>query len=296
MTQPIAHHQIEINGIQLHVAEALPTDGTKDAPLALLLHGFPEYWGSWKSQIQALSAAGYRVWAPDLRGYGLSDKPPKVRDYRLKTLAEDVRQLVDAAGVEKCMLVAHDWGAAVAWWAAAEFPERFSRMVIANVPHPAVFERHIKWNPSQTRRSWYILFFQIPYLPERVLGARNFKRMEKEMAGSANPGSFTEEMLQGYRESWSHGGFRSMINYYRAAMRYQDMPRDKTIKVPTLILWGKKDHALGFDMAEESIPLCDDGELHFFEDATHWVQHDCPKEFNRRMLEFLERGIEASSD
>lgn len=152
------HSQIKTNGIHLHVAQA----GPKDGPLVILLHGFPEFWYGWRHQIPSLADAGYRVWAPDQRGYNLSEKPDRIADYRIDALASDVIGLIDAAGREKAFLIGHDWGAAVAWFIARTDPERLKRMVILNVPHGAVMQKHLRRNPAQRRRSWYIYFFSDP--------------------------------------------------------------------------------------------------------------------------------------
>src|SRR5437879_4698652 len=160
---------IATNGIRLNVAQAGPPDG----PLVILLHGFPEFWYGWRKQIPALAAAGYRVWAPDQRGYNFSDKPPDVRDYTLDKLAADVAGLIEAAGRQRAIIVGHDWGGAVAWWLAANNPERVERLVIINVPHPLVMRRLILRDPRQTLRSWYMFMFLLPRLPEWFARRRN---------------------------------------------------------------------------------------------------------------------------
>src|SRR5512145_875022 len=153
------YHHIVTHHIHLHVAQA----GSPDGPLVILLHGFPEFWYGWRRQIPALASAGYRLWAPDQRGYNLSDKPDGIAAYNLDDLAADVIGLIDAARQEKAYLVGHDWGAAVAWRVANQYPERLQRLVVMNVPHPAVMAQHVRRSFAQLRKSWYILFFQIPW-------------------------------------------------------------------------------------------------------------------------------------
>ena len=276
---------IQTNGIRLHVVQHGPIDG----PLVILLHGFPEFWYGWRKQIPALAAAGYRVWAPDQRGYNLSDKPKGIDAYTLDQLVADVIGLIDAAGCAKAYLVGHDWGAAVAWWTAIKYQQRVRKLVVSNVPHPIVMNRTVRRNFAQLRKSWYIFFFQIPWLPERLLRASNWLSLSRALQKSSNAGSFTEEDLMRYRAAWSKpGAFTAMLNWYRAAVR-RKLERLPSLRVipPTLLIWGVHDLALNREMAEPSIALCDDGQLVFCEAATHWVQHDEPARVNQLLLEFL---------
>jgi pimeloyl-ACP methyl ester carboxylesterase len=277
--------EIATNGIHLHVAQAGPADG----PLVLLLHGFPEYWYGWRSQIPALAQAGLRVWAPDQRGYNLSDKPRQVRDYRLDTLAADVAGLIEAAGVEQADVVGHDWGGAVAWQVAMDFPERVNRLAVLNCPHPWVMRRHLLRSPRQMLRSSYILGFQIPWLPEKIAQMGNWRLMVRALTRSSRPGTFSEADFDEYRRAWSQpGAFRSMLNWYRALVRHP--PRDsseKHIHVPALLIWGERDKFLGKEMAQPSIDLCDDGRLVVFDEATHWVQHEESLRVNDLLINFL---------
>jgi len=155
---------VKTNGIRLNVLQEDPKDG----PLVILLHGFPEFSYSWRKQIGSLTEAGFRVWAPDQRGYNTSDKPDGLDAYSLDELAADVIGLIDAAGVEKALIVGHDWGASVAWWTAGKYPERIHKMVVMNVPHGGVMQKHLKKSLTQLRKSWYMFFFQIPWLPETL--------------------------------------------------------------------------------------------------------------------------------
>ncbi len=281
----IDHKMVSTNGISLHVAQAGPADG----PLVILLHGFPEYWAGWAAQIPALAEAGYRIWVPDQRGYNLSDKPEKIAAYNLDELAKDIIGLIDAAGEEKAFVVGHDWGAAVAWWVAINYPERVKKLAILNVPHPSVMFKTIRSTPRQLLKSWYIFFFQIPRLPEFLISRGNWAAGTRMMLNSANPGTFSEEDLEGYREAWSRpNAFRSMLNWYRAIVRQQPhQPGSSRVTVPTLMIWGVRDIALDRSMAQPSIDYCDKGRLVFIEQATHWVQHDVPDQVNKLLLDFL---------
>ena len=268
---------IETNGrsgvpVRLHVVQAGPADG----PLLILLHGFPEFWYGWKRQIEPLAQAGYRVWVPDQRGYNLSDKPTGLDGYSIDQLAADVIGLIDAAGQEKAIVVGHDWGAAVAWWVAIKHPERIERLVVLNVPHPAVMKRFVSRSLGQMLRSWYIGFFQLPWLPERLVRARNWAALVRTMRGSSRPGTFSDADLIQYRTAWSQpGAITAMINWYRAALRR--LPARSTsarVTVPTLLIWGTRDRFLKREMAQPSIDRCDNGRVVFLEKATHWVQHE----------------------
>ena len=272
MTNLVEHAYIETNGIRLHVAQAGPADG----PLVILLHGFPEFWYGWRRQIEPLARAGYRVWAPDQRGYNLSDKPQGLAAYDIAELARDVVGLIDASGRQKCFLAGHDWGAAVAWTVAQSYPERIEKLAILNVPHPAVMFRTLRSSPAQLRKSWYMFFFQIPLLPEAMLRTNDWAGAVEMLRRSSLPGSFTEQDFEQYRQAWwRKGAFTSMLNWYRAVIQHPPaMPADPRLRLPTLVLWGKRDIALSHEMAQPSIDLCEDGQLIFFENATHWVQHD----------------------
>ena len=273
------------NGINLHVIMAGPSDG----PLVLLLHGFPEFWYGWRRQIPALAAAGYHVWAPDQRGYNRSDKPAGVGAYGIETLAKDIVGLIDASGREQVYLVGHDWGAAVAWWVAGKYPERIKKLAILNVPHPAVMQRTVWEDPEQRKKSRYIFFFQLPWLPEKSLSDHGYTHAIRALKGSSRRGTFGDDDIVAYRQAWSQpGALTGMLNWYRAPVRNRGMGAGLgRIRVPTLMIWGAKDIALSRSMAQPSIDLCDNGRLVFLEEASHWVQHEEPETVNRLLLEFL---------
>lgn len=283
------HQYIETNGIRLHVLQ----DGPKEGPMVILLHGFPEYSYGWKQQIPYLVSAGYRVWAPDQRGYNLSDKPDGLVSYSLDELAADVVGLIDAAGQKKVFLVGHDWGAGVAWWVAAKYPDRLSKMVVMNVPHGAVMQKHLRSNFAQLRKSWYIFFFQIPWIPEILARQNHWNFLTKLLRNSSRQGTFTNSDFDQYRKAWSQPkAFRSMLNWYRAYVQKPPTPpANPRITVPTLLIWGAQDTALGREMAQPSIDLCDDGRLVFIEEATHWLQHEEADRVNELIDTFLRDGM-----
>ncbi|GAB4419258.1 MAG: alpha/beta hydrolase [Anaerolineales bacterium] len=277
---------IETNGIELHVVTA----GPKDGQAVFLLHGFPEFWYGWRKQIPALTQAGYRVIVPDQRGYNLSDKPKGVNAYSLDKLSADITGLADALGYENFHLIGHDWGAVVAWALAIWHPDRLRKLGILNVPHPSVMVNFLRrGDPDQLRRSWYIFFFQLPWLPEYFIRKDDWRNGARMLRGSGKPGTFAEADIREYKEAWSQpGAMTAMINWYRALMRQRPkMPADPRVKVPTLMLWGMQDVALSHRMARLSIDYCEDGRLVLFEDASHWVQHDEAENVNLYLLEFL---------
>ena len=278
----MTHTFVETNGIRLHVVQA----GLADGQLVILLHGFPEFWYGWRHQIDSLAQAGFWVWAPDQRGYNLSDKPTGIDAYRIDTLAADVVGLINAAGRQKAVVVGHDWGAAVAWWLAATHPERVERLVVLNVPHPAVMSRYVRQDLGQLRRSWYIGFFQLPGLPEFLCRLGNWAALTRTLRRSSRPGTFTETDYEPYRTAWSQpGAFGAMVNWYRAALQKPpERKLSKRISVPTLLIWGVRDQFLKRDMAQPSIDRCDKGRVVFFENATHWVQHEEVEAVNRLIL------------
>ncbi len=281
----LRHRQVLTNGMELHVVEAGPDDG----PLVLLLHGFPDCWFGWEGQIDALVDRGLRLWIPDQRGYNLSEKPHGVAAYRLDRLAGDILGLMDVAGAQQAAIVGHDWGAMVAWWLGMTAPERVERLAILNVPHPDVFRRTLLRHIDQLRRSWYILLFQIPGLPERMFLRQGAALGVRALVESALPTTFSDADLARYREAWGQpGALTGMINWYRAIARYTPpKPSSPRLTMPTLLLWGMRDVALSATMARPSIEMCDHGRLVLFEDASHWVQRDAAEAVSTLLGDFL---------
>ncbi|MGJ7553085.1 alpha/beta fold hydrolase [Variovorax sp. RB3P1] len=286
MSDACEHTFVQANGLRFHVVQAGPVDG----PVALLLHGFPEFWRGWAGQIDALAAAGYRVWVPDQRGYGESDKPQGVDAYDLETLADDVCALIRSTGRDAVTLLGHDWGGAVSWRVAARNPELVERLVIVNSPHLAVMLRYMSTG-RQRLRSWYMHFFRIPRLPERLLSRHDFRGLARVLTKSSRPGAFSDAELALYREAWRRpGALTSMLDWYRALMRSRSrIHAGARIPMPTLLLWGVQDEALGIEMAAPSIALCDQGELQRIEGAGHWVLHEEGVDVSRRILAFMGR-------
>jgi pimeloyl-ACP methyl ester carboxylesterase len=229
------------------------------------------------------------VIVPDQRGYNLSDKPEGIKSYEVSTLVDDVLGLIQALDYEKINLVGHDWGAIVAWTLAITHPEKLYKLTIMNAPHPAVMRRFLRRDPDQIRRSWYAGFFQIPWVPEWILSAQNFRQMTRAMLGTAKKKSFTDEDMEKYREAWLQpGALTAMLNWYRAAFRYPPgMPGDSRVKVRTLMMWGMKDFALGHRMARPSMDYVEEGNLILFPEATHWVHLDAAEEVNHYLIDFL---------
>jgi epoxide hydrolase 4 len=284
----ILHNQysrIQVNDIHLHVVQAGPQDG----PPVILLHGFPEFWYGWRAQIPALAQAGFRVIVPDQRGYNQSDKPRRLSEYRLDVLAADVVGLMTALGYERAPVVGHDWGGIAAWTAAALYPQRIERLGVINAPYPPIVARTLLRHPEQLLKSAYITFFQIPFLPEAMLRNANWKLLVETMRRSSRPGTFSDADFEHYRQAWwRKGAMTSMLNWYRALVRRPlRMPLEPQFSMPVMLLWGLKDIALGPELAQASIDLCDQGQAVFYDEATHWVQHEIPDQVNAELIQFL---------
>jgi epoxide hydrolase 4 len=274
---------VEANGIRLHCVEA------GEGPLVVLLHGFPEYWYSWRRQIPALAEAGFRVVAPDMRGYNLSDKPEGWRSYDAENLTGDIAGLVAALGAERAHVVGHDWGAAVAWLTAMRRPEAVDRLAILNVPHPARMLEGFR-SPKQLLKSWYMFFFQLPAVPEALVRARGFafgrRQLERDLGDKLGAAE-----LDGYVEAWSQpGAMTAMINYYRAALRQSPRRAQREVRpieAPTLVIWGERDRYLGVELAEPPDRLVPDARVERIPEASHWVQQDAPERVNELLIDFL---------
>ncbi len=281
----LEHSTIETNGIKLHVVQAGPQSGIP----VVLLHGFPEFWYGWRKQIPALVEAGCRVIVPDQRGYNLSDKPKGIKNYSVDILVEDIIGLIDALGYEKVNLVGHDWGGIVAWTLAMKYPERLHKLSIMNVPHPAVMRKFLTRDLEQMRRSWYAMFFQLPWLPEISLSLSDWRGAVGALRSNEKSLSFTNEDIEKYKEAWSQrDAMTSMLNWYRAAVRSSlGKTKELRVKVPTLMMWGIKDAALTHRMARPSMDYVDIGNLILFPEATHWVQHDAAAEVNHYLTDFI---------
>ena len=270
----IVHESVEANGIRLHVARA------GAGPLIVFLHGFPEYWGMWRPLLEHFGARGWCAVAPDLRGYNLSDKPAAVEAYRVKPLVADVLALAARYTKEKFVLVAHDWGGAVAWSVAISHPERLSRLVMLNSPHPYVFWRELCANPAQREASAYMTLFRLAKA-ERVLSANGYARLLAWFPG------LDPDYRRGLLEAWSQpGALTGGLNYYRASPLYpptaddpgpqklQLKPEDFVVRVPTLVLWGERDPALLTGCLDGLEALVPDLKLVRVPEATHWIARE----------------------
>jgi len=271
------------NGVTLNVAEA----GSDSGPLVILLHGFPEFWFGWRHQIGALADAGYRVVAPDQRGYNLSDKPKGIGQYDVDLLADDVVALAAHYTDKAFNLVGHDWGAVAAWWTTTRAPAKVRKLAVLNCPHPAVWRHAMEADPIQRRASWYVRAFQIPWLPEAMMRARNFQGLAQALRQSKTPPS--DEEIEVYRDAWRQdGALTAMINWYRAIYRRRFVPiPPSSIRQPVHIIWGKQDRYALPALAEASKALCVNAKLTYLPEATHWVAHDDPNQVNSLLLDFL---------
>ena len=272
--------------VTLHAVAA----GPKDGPVVILLHGFPEFWYSWHKQIEPLAAAGFRVIVPDQRGYNRSSRPRGVASYATPQLVSDVIAIADQLGQQRIFLAGHDWGAVVAWSTALLYPQRVAKLAVLNVPHPSVMRRYLKTNRRQLRRSWYIFFFQLPWLPELFFSAFDFRIGVRSLVRSSRPGTFLPEDLALYRAVWSQpGAMTAMINWYRALFRHRTRFPDRTVHVPTRILWGMRDAFLLAEMAQDSLRYCTEAELYTFAQASHWLQHEEPARVSELLIDFFRK-------
>jgi pimeloyl-ACP methyl ester carboxylesterase len=285
---PWTHHHIVVNRVRLHYVEA----GV--GPLVILLHGFPEFWYSWQHQIPALAAAGFRVVAPDTRGYNESAKPPGVRSYDLDLLTTDVTGLIRRLGQERAIVVGHDWGGAVAWHVALTRPDVVERLIILNAPHPAVFVRELRtW--AQLRKSWYMFFFQLPLLPELLLRRDDFASLKATLrTDPLRPGTFTATDIRHYCDALARpGALTATVNYYRAVFRrnlFRAVRDINPIDVPTLVIWGEVDRYIGLQALDGLDRWVRRLRVERLPGVSHWVQNEAPEEVNRRMIDFMREG------
>jgi pimeloyl-ACP methyl ester carboxylesterase len=286
----IRHAFVEANGLRFHVANCGEGEGDR---LALFLHGFPECWYSWRHQLPLMARLGYRAWAPELRGYGESDRPSRVQDYAIEKLMADVQGLIDASGAREVVLIGHDWGAIIAWYFAMRFPEAIDRLVIMNVPHPGAAEKAFE-SREQRRKSWYALFFQLPWLPERLLGLRRARPLVQMFRQTGlDESTFPDEAVRIHRENALRPGARkAMLDYYRALFRGGGAKRQKAlgfpmIETPTLMIWGEQDIALTKQTTFGTDRFVKDLTLRYLPDASHWVQQDDPATVNRMLEAWL---------
>jgi pimeloyl-ACP methyl ester carboxylesterase len=298
------HDTAHVNGVAIHYVSVEPDPAavehpTGDAPLVVLLHGFPEFWYAWRHQLDPLADAGFRVVAPDLRGYNRSSAPEGVDSYRPAELVGDVRGLVEHLGYARAAVVGHDWGGLVAWESAIRDPEMVSQLVVLNAPHPAVYRRALRRSPEQLARSWYVLAVQVPWLPERLLEAGEYRLVASMLADTATPDAFTEADVRRYRAAMARSeSLSAPLNYYRAAARdtlgrglRSLLPgtetRDESVRVPTLVIWGERDRALSTDLLDGLDAWVPELRVERLPAASHWVQADEPERVTELLLEEL---------
>ncbi len=279
------HRRIQVGEVHLHCVEA----GSGEP--VLLLHGFPEFWYSWRHQLPALAEAGFRAVAPDLRGYHESDRPAGVSNYRVGKLVEDLAGLVRTLGQAPTLVVGHDWGGVLAFRFAALYPRLVRKLAVLNAPHPARFHEELRRNPGQCLRSWYTLFFQLPWLPELLLRAGDFAVLRRAWRRQpVHSSAFGEPDLAEYKRAFGGpGAFTGPLNYYRAAIRHTgDLygpPQD--VSAPTLLIWGERDPYLSIRLTERLDRWVPDLCVQRIADASHWVQNDVPDRVNGLLIRFF---------
>jgi len=289
----IKHDFADVNGIKLHYAHS------GRGPLIMFLHGFPEYWAMWKAQLEEFSIDHLAI-APDMRGYNLSSKPVELSRYRQKYLVEDIRQLAEFLGYKKFVLVAHDWGGAVAWTFAMFYPQYLERLVIVNAPHPAVFERELRENPAQRKASNYMMLFRSPGAEEK-LAADDYSWLINMAFGEIIKSRILkDEDIRGYKKAWSQpGALTGGLNYYRvtdvgALENYEEalkkpavMTMLPKINLPVLVIWGEKDTALLTGCIRGLDEYVTQLSIKMVTDASHWVVREKTQLVNTLIREFL---------
>jgi len=263
--------------------EVLTAGDPASEHLALLLHGFPESAFSWRHQMPLLAKLGYRVWAPNQRGYGRTTRPQGRKAYRQELLIDDVAALIDVSGAKRVTLMAHDWGGILAWAFAMRKVRPLERLVVMNIPHPTLFRQALRgW--KQRRKSLYALFFQLPWLPEWVLGRNGAEAVGRAFTGMAIDSSrFPEEVIEVYRANARQpGALTAMLNWYRANLLGNATSEEPAaiIETPTLMIWGEEDRALGKEMTYGTDEFVYDLTLRYLPRVSHWVQQEAPDKVN----------------
>lgn len=280
----LKHDYLVSNGIRLHYV----TQG--GGSLMLMLHGFPEFWYSWRYQISEF-AEDYKVVAIDLRGYNESQKPQERTAYAIAELIKDIEGVIQGLGYDRCILVGHDWGGAIAWSFAHTYPKMLEKLIVMNLPHPAKFAQALRSNLQQMLRSWYILFFQLPWLPELAFQFDDYRAIASAFVDSAiDKTVFKDEDLIAYRKAAAKpGAITAMLNYYRNIFPGLLAPKAwDLLQVPTLMIWGEKDKFLGKELTYDTQVYVKDFQLKYIPNCSHWVQQEKPQLVNRYIREFLD--------
>ena len=282
------------NGIRLHYASA----GEQGKPLLLFLHGFPEFWYEWHAQLAEFGGDHFAV-APDMRGFNLSDMPTDLAAYKARHIIDDLERLIAHLGYQRCVLIAHDWGGAIAWALALAKPALLERLIIINAPHPYLFLKALATDPAQQASSAYMNWLRSEG-SEAALAQDEFKRMEAFFAamGQNSAAWFDAATREKYHACWRrglHGG----VNYYRATPAHPPAPghpgplgmslkpEDFTVKVPTRVIWGEADIALPATLLDGLDEVVDDLQIQRIPDGSHWVIHEQPQRVNRLIRGFL---------
>jgi pimeloyl-ACP methyl ester carboxylesterase len=287
----VRHGYAQVGDVRLHYAEC--GEGER---LVLLLHGFPECWYSWRHQLRALGTR-FRVVAPDLRGYNLSDKPGRVEDYRMSRLADDVTGLIRHLGAREAAVVGHDWGAAVAWAVAQHYPDYVSKVAALQVPPPAVWAKNLTLR--QLLRSWYMFFFQLPRVPEWLIARDDFAALGRSLRATSRPGTFSDADVAVYKAALREpGALTAAVNYYRANLgallsrrlgSSGGYTQQERVRVPALFIYGERDFAI---LPETVQGIADYVDAPYREvrlaRANHWVQQEYPAEVSAALSSFLE--------
>ncbi|MEG4532673.1 alpha/beta hydrolase [Microcoleus sp. D2_18a_D3] len=276
------HEFIATNGIKLHNV----TQGS--GPLMLMLHGFPEFWYSWRHQIPEF-ASDYKVVAVDLRGYNDSDKPHDQSAYVMAEFVQDVKGIIQGLGYESCVLVGHDWGGAIAWSFAYAYPQMVDKLIVMNLPHPAKLAEGLR-TPQQLLRSWYIFLFQLPVLPELLIQLGDYQAISATLEGMAvDKSTFSPSDIEAYKDAAAkRGALTATINYYRnLAGGFLDRQNWSVLQVPTLMIWGENDAAFGKELTYGTADYVRDFQIQYIPNCSHWVQQEQPQLVNRYIRDFL---------
>lgn len=282
VTEAWKHDYIISNEVKLHYV----TQG--EGSLMIMLHGFPEFWYSWRHQIPEF-AKDFKVVALDLRGYNDSDKPSDRSAYVMDEFIKDVEGVIKGLGYEKCVLVGHDWGGAIAWNFAYAHPEMVERLIVMNLPHPAKFASAIA-NPQQLLRSSYMFFFQLPWLPEFFLESSDYRAIETAFTGMAvDKNAFSQADIDAYKQAAAKpGALTAALNYYRNIFQQKLLHRDwSVLEIPTLMIWGENDTALGKELSYGTEAYVKNFRIKYIPNCSHWVQQERPHLVNQYMREFL---------
>ena len=284
MLKDVKHEFIQTNNIKMHYV----TQG--EGPLVVLLHGFPEFWYSWRNQIPTL-AKYFKVVAPDLRGYNKTEKPEGIENYKNSVLLEDILGLIKGLGEEKAIIIGHDWGGALAWEFARSYPNNIEKLVILNCPPISIIQDEILRNKKQARRSQYMIFFQTPDTPEQAMSANNYAMLKSTYTSMAvKKELWTEEILEKYVEALKMPSLTCGINYYRAAYKFPISTEQRKIKIkcPVKVIWGEQDKALGKELTDYLPALVEgDYSIEFIPEAGHWVQIEEPDLVTEKILSFI---------